>query len=120
MADHPMQPLVLEDGRTSFKHNKIVAFLLKFARGKGVGLNELADMPWSQEDWDQFYQLIGYDFSGYLELSLVSDEAKDRAEAAEKAMTSGPLTVAHSPECLANNRRGCVPGCPHYDPPSGG
>ena len=85
---HPMQPIEFSDPEhpqsVRFKPNGIVRFLLNFSHGKGVGLNELGDMPWPQEDWDQFYQLIGMSVSGYSDCSLVSNEAKDAAEAASK------------------------------------
>jgi len=80
MAEHPMQPLEHDpDGYLRFKANPIVRFLLTFSRGKGVGLCELGEMPWSQEDWDQFYQLIGTSLDGYHEKSLISDGAKAKA-----------------------------------------
>jgi hypothetical protein len=38
-------------------------------------MNELACLEFSDEDRTQFVQLIGYSFSGFMELSYVSDEA---------------------------------------------
>ena len=54
-ARHPIQPLITdEQGVTRFKENGIVYFLAKNR------LNELATMGFSNEDWEQFAQLIGY------------------------------------------------------------
>lgn len=78
---HPMQPVGLdEENRARFKQNDIVRFLYDFSRGKGMGLDELAGMPWGQDTWDHFHQLIGYSVDGYSELSLVSAEAKELAD----------------------------------------
>ena len=77
-AQHPVQPLVVNgDGVTRFKPNAIVCFLLDAGP---YDMNKLALMPWSDEDRQQFAQLIGYSLSGYGELSYVSDEAYDRAQ----------------------------------------
>ncbi len=68
-VEHPLQPLYLDDeGKPRFKANNIVRYLLNYARDHGVGLNELASMPFSDEDFEQFYQLIGYTLCGYGEL----------------------------------------------------
>jgi PHD/YefM family antitoxin component YafN of YafNO toxin-antitoxin module len=67
----PMQPLI--DGR--FKENKIVSYCLD----NDVNMNKLAVMSFTQEDREQFYQLIGYSLGGYADLSQVSDESYDRA-----------------------------------------
>lgn len=40
-----------------------------------IGLNNLAKMPFSDEDWQQLAQLIGYSVGGYSTLSYVDDEA---------------------------------------------
>ncbi|EKF9218907.1 TPA: hypothetical protein ACMDRZ_002984 [Vibrio cholerae] len=75
---HPIQPLSEDkNGTIRFKSNKIVEFLLE--RG-GFDMNDLACMEFSQEDREQFAQLIGYSLSGYGELSYVSDESYDAAE----------------------------------------
>lgn len=70
MSKHPMQPVELRaNGLVRFKENKIVAFL---AEGR---LNELAAMGFSDEDWMQLAQLIGYSVSGYGELSYVTNRS---------------------------------------------
>ena len=70
----PIQPLV--DGR--FVPNKIVEYLLD--KG-GIDLNAIAVRDFSDEDRQQFAQLIGYSLGGYSDLSYVSDEAYDAAQA---------------------------------------
>lgn len=39
----------------------------------GIGMNELARLPFPQEDREQFAQLIGYSICGFHELSYVSE-----------------------------------------------
>jgi len=73
------QPLYCDDdGDTRFKANEIVRFLLD--KG-GLDLNDLSARDFSQADWEQFYQLIGYSLRGYHELSKVSDASALRASA---------------------------------------
>lgn len=73
---HPIQPLAKdEDGTLRFLKNKIVCDLLDFATPRGLGLNEMASRDYSDEDRQQFAQLIGYSLSGYGELrGYVNDE----------------------------------------------
>lgn len=85
---HPIQPLLppgekgTRDGGPRFKGNGIVRFLLSACESHGVGLNEIsADKnAFSQEDREQFAQLIGYSLGGFGELSYVRDETYDTAE----------------------------------------
>jgi hypothetical protein len=69
-SKHPMQPVMIDKhGVARFKANAIVQFLLD----KGpFDLNKLATMPFTNEDREQFAQLIGYSVGGYGELSYVS------------------------------------------------
>ena len=77
MAEHPMQPVQHDDdGVIRFKANAIVRFLLDAGP---YDMNKLAMMPWSQEDREQFAQLIGYSVCGFNELQYVSDAACERA-----------------------------------------
>ncbi len=79
MSQHPIQPLAIDkDGVLRFKPNAIVRFLLDAGP---YDLNKLALMPWSDEDREQLAMLIGYSLSGFSELSYVSDETYERAEA---------------------------------------
>ncbi len=74
--NHPIQPLALDsNGTMRFKENAIVSFLLEYSRKNGVGLNELASMPFPAEDRIQLAQLIGYSLSGFGELSYVDDDS---------------------------------------------
>jgi hypothetical protein len=68
----PMQPLV--DGR--FKENKIVNYCLD----NKTDMNDIARHDFTNEDREQFAQLIGYSLGGYSDLSYVSDESYYRAE----------------------------------------
>lgn len=75
MPRNPLQPLVVtDDGVIRFKGNAIVRALLDFASEKGMSLNEIACMNFTQDDQEQFAQLIGYSLLGFHELSYVSDE----------------------------------------------
>jgi len=75
---YPMQPLKKDEhGSWRFVQNKIVRYILDFG---GISLNDLALLNFSDEDRQQFAQLIGYSLSGYSELDYVSDEAFERAE----------------------------------------
>ncbi len=81
LPPHPMQPVYLtEGGIARFRKNDIVRFLIDFATGKGVSMNELALMPFSREDREQFAQLIGYSVSGFGDLSYASDEVVTEAD----------------------------------------
>lgn len=73
-----MQPVYVDENEMPrFKPNALVRYLLNAG---GVDLNQLAMLPnISQEDWEQFYQLIGYSINGYDELSKVSDASKKEA-----------------------------------------
>ena len=77
MNKNPMQPLIIDENNiVRFKANEIVKYLLDNSR---ITLNALAAMPFSQEDREQFAQLIGYSMKGYFELSYVSDESCHKA-----------------------------------------
>ena len=67
--EHPTQPIVLDEyGTTRFKANKVVRFLYDWATQRGMGLNTLALMDFTDEDREQFAQLLGYSVSGFGEL----------------------------------------------------
>ncbi len=81
----PMQPIYMCEagGRFShahprFKGNAIVQHMQKTGV---ISLNDLAAMDFSAEDWMQLAQLLGYSVFGYGELSYVSDESYERAQA---------------------------------------
>lgn len=79
------------NGTVLFKPNRIVKTLLDLSP---VGLSKLASFEFDQEDWDQFYQLIGYTVSGYGELSMVSDRAKNEADFRAGRLKEGEEEVA--------------------------
>lgn len=74
---HPVQRVYRDErGVHRFRRNKIVEFLLEAGP---FDMNQLAVMPFSREDYEQFAQLIGYSVSGFGELSYVSDEVYEIA-----------------------------------------
>lgn len=81
----PMQPLIRKRDVIRFQQNTIVRYLLN---NGGVDLNGIAinEELFNQQDFEQFYQLIGYSLCGYHELSFVSDETA--LEASRKARES--------------------------------
>jgi hypothetical protein len=69
---HPVQPLERDNlGTVRFKENKIVRFLLD---NGPFDLNKLGIMDFTDEDREQFAQLIGYSLCGFAELSYVSEK----------------------------------------------
>jgi hypothetical protein len=78
MSKHPIQPLEMDQaGTVRFKNNAIVCYLLD---NGGIDMNKIAHLPFSEEDREQFAQLIGYTQSDYLMLPYVSDETHDALE----------------------------------------
>ena len=80
-----MRPIeVAEDGKVRFKANAIVRWLVDNDK---VSLNEIAARhaqgapAFPQEDVDEFWQMLGYSVSGYGELSHVSEESVEAADA---------------------------------------
>lgn len=72
MSKHPIQPVEFDAvGTIRFKPNAIVKFLLEAGP---FNLNNIQGAPFSQEDREQFAQLIGYSVSGFADLSYVSDD----------------------------------------------
>ena len=63
------------EGKERFVPNAIVRFLLDMSE---YNMNKLALMNFSEDDWQQFAQLIGYSVNGYQELSYVTDEQWER------------------------------------------
>lgn len=72
---NPIQPLANDAlGILRFKENSIVTHLYEWAEKRGLGMNELARMDFTEDDRQQFAQLIGYSLCGYGDLSYVSDD----------------------------------------------
>ncbi len=77
------QPIVTdEEGTYRWQKNNIVAFLMSTSQ---YDLNWLAinsrNLNFTDEDWAQFSQLHGYSVYGWMDLSYVSDEMIESAEA---------------------------------------
>lgn len=69
---NPIQPLFTDNhGTVRFKENKIVSYLLD---NGGIDMNQLAALSFTQDDREQFAQLIGYSLCGFDELRYVSNE----------------------------------------------
>lgn len=84
---HPIQPLAPDaQGTLRFKENAIVRHLQDWAEARGLGMNELACMSFSNEDRQQFAQLIGYSLTGYGSLHTYVD---DLAYSTAAAMADG-------------------------------
>lgn len=68
---HPMQPIVLDEhGVARFKANSLVRYILDAGKKYGINMNHLAILPnISQEDREQFAQLLGYSVLGFGDLS---------------------------------------------------
>ena len=81
----PMQRIYLDKhGVARFVANGIVRFLLDSGP---FDMNQLALMPFTDAEREQFAQLIGYSVGGFSELSYVSDDAANEAwEQAEKPL----------------------------------
>ena len=93
MSEHPMQPLEMDDDNiVRFKKNAIVTYLLDAGQ---FDMNDLAVIPFSAEDREQFAQLIGYSVSGFGDLSYARPQivslADQEAESfwAEDELSSG-------------------------------
>lgn len=70
MANHPIQPLEMQDGVLRFKSNAIVKHLLDAG---AIDMNTIAMLNFAREDREQFAQLIGYSHGGAGDLSYMSD-----------------------------------------------
>lgn len=67
MTKHPMQPIEVDkQGVVRFKANAIIRWLCDSGK---LDLNEIAIMPFSNEDHMQIAQLLGYSISGFGDLS---------------------------------------------------
>lgn len=80
---HPRQPLVIVNGIVRFKGNAIVMRL--FHENK-IDLNEISRWDVSEEDIEQFWQLLGYSTAGYGELSIIRPEVIASVDAEAEAL----------------------------------
>lgn len=113
---HPIQPLYVYNDALRFKGNAIVQRLLDITSKDGkdrYSLNEIACDPFTQEDREQFAQLIGYSLSGFAELSYVRDEtyksAEDMANKGTDEKTARILTLEKTLKAVRKHLRALVP-----------
>jgi hypothetical protein len=88
---NPIQPLGEVNGVMRFKANAIVRHLLD--THQTCDMNTLARMTFSDDDRQQFAQLIGYSVSGFGDLSYADPamvEQADRISAALQAKRDTP------------------------------
>lgn len=79
---HPLQPFIIDEhGIRRFKANGIVQFLLECGP---FDMNDLARRGFSDEDREQFAQLIGYSLMGFEDLPYSSIETLRRVWAAAR------------------------------------
>lgn len=76
---HPMQPVVDVNGVHRFKMNAIIDKLYDYSLRHGYGLNEIALDNFSDDDRQQFAQLIGYSVSGYGTLGYCNEDVYEKA-----------------------------------------
>lgn len=101
---HPIQPLAKDEhGTIRFKENAIVRYLLDAGQ---FDMNHLAVTPFSQEDREQFAQLIGYSLSGYSELSYVRDDSYEAAEKMAEGVDERDARIESLTEKLDSVRNG--------------
>ena len=108
---HPIQPIETDkNGTLRFKENKIASYLLD--KG-GIDMNALAMLEFSNEDREQFAQLIGYSLSGFGSLSYVSDETYNAAERMVNGIDESQARIDSLQNTLDRVRRGMVDVVPH-------
>lgn len=101
---NPIQPLENDEhGVLRFKSNAIVRHLLD--THPTCGLNKLATLDFTDDDRQQFAQLIGYSLDGYGSLaSYVSDEAYTAAAHMADGMDERDARIAALEQKLAEVR----------------
>ena len=99
----PLQPIITDEhGTFRFVPNKIVQYLLD---NGGIDLNQIACQDFSQEDQEQFAQLIGYSVVGSGDLSYMSDETYETAYSmATNGKTETDARIEYLQETLNNVR----------------
>lgn len=101
---HPIQPLAKDEhGTVRFKGNAIVRYLLDAGQ---FDMNHLAVTPFSQEDREQFAQLIGYSLSGYSDLSYVRDDSYEAAAKMAEGVDERDARIEALTEKLDSVRNG--------------
>lgn len=96
---NPIQPII--DGR--FKSNKIVEFVLE---NGNIDLNDIARSSFTNDDREQFAQLIGYSLSSYSSLSYVSDETYNAAKLMSKGASEDQARIESLTETIKEIKKG--------------
>ena len=95
---HPIQQIKKDsNGTLRFRENAIVRYLLD---NGGINLNQLATMSFTNDDQEQFAQLIGYSLSGFGDLSYVTDETYNAAECLSKCDKTNALQERYNHLCM--------------------
>jgi len=82
---YPIQPIVKDlSGVWIFKVNRIVRMLLD--THPAMDMNTIGSIPFTDDERQQFAQLLGYSLNGYGELPYVDDNAYNRAMALVMAL----------------------------------
>lgn len=98
MPNHPMQPVILEEGVPRFKKNAIVRALIDICTMRGImDMNAIAVLPFSDEDRVQFAQLIGYSVRGAGDLSYMPEELIAEADMQAKLLLAKILMPDDEP-----------------------
>ena len=86
-TERPLQPIYLDSqGIARFRENRIVRFLLDNGPND---MNRLARLGFTNEDHEQFAQLIGYSVSGFGDLSYASPATVAAADAIVEQLLNG-------------------------------
>jgi len=108
---HPIQPLSQDkNGTLRFKENAIVNYLLD---NGPFDMNYLATHSFTNEDREQFAQLICYSLSGFADLSYVSDETYNTATVMSSGKEEKDARIEALQTILGDVRRGMVDVVPH-------
>ena len=104
MPQHPIQPLISDNqGTLRFQSNALVRYLLDHGP---FDMNDLAGVQCSNEDREQFAQLIGYSLHGFGGLPYVSTETYDAAcRMADSDATPDAARLRHCEDLLQRLRQ---------------
>lgn len=100
----PIQPIDHSSGHARFRPNAIVKHLLSITEKHGYGLNKIADLDVSNDDREQFAQLIGYSLRGFGELSYVSEDTYQTACRLADGETEDQARIRSLEESVENMR----------------
>ena len=107
----PLQPIRIDErGVERFVPNRIVEALLETS---SLDLNKIACMDFTQQEQEQFAQLIGYSVGGWSELSYVSDEALATVEKMMEGKSEQEAANEYLRETLIAVRSGMKEIVPH-------